>query len=156
MFRLIMAFISKKNPSFPQFSLLWIQIQYYKRYFKSHNIKSPFFPYEKQAIHELFSLSGSSYKFFNLVSPQTILNSWKNAIIKHWSYPQYKKYPGRPRLTKRVKKLIKSMKIDNYLWGCRRIRDELLKLNIDVSYGSYPHYPFQRPWFVIVNRTCTF
>ncbi|QEN04225.1 hypothetical protein EW093_05730 [Thiospirochaeta perfilievii] len=25
------------------------------------------------------------------------------------------------------------MKIDNYLWGCLRIRDELIKLNIDIS-----------------------
>jgi len=32
---------------------------------------------------------------------------------------------GRPPITKAMKLLIKNLKIDNYLWGCKRIQDEL-------------------------------
>ena len=32
-----------------------------------------------------------------------------------------------------MKLLIKNLKIDNYLWGCKCIQDELQKVSIDVS-----------------------
>ena len=38
-----------------------------------------------------------------------------------------------PPITKAIKILIKNMKIDNYLWGCKRIQDELAKMSIDIS-----------------------
>jgi len=40
---------------------------------------------------------------------------------------------GRPLITKILKLLIRDMKIDNYLWGCKRIQDELEKISIDIS-----------------------
>lgn len=32
-----------------------------------------------------------------------------------------------------MKLLIRDMKIDNYLWGCKRIQNELEKISIDIS-----------------------
>jgi len=32
-----------------------------------------------------------------------------------------------------MKILIKKLKIENYLWGCTRIQDELEKISIDIS-----------------------
>jgi len=38
-------------------------------------------------------------------------------------------------INKSVKELILGMKQDKYLWGCRRIADELHKVHISVHYS---------------------
>ena len=69
-----------------------------------------------------------------MVTPETILYRWKKAIKEYWTYdkPNSRK-KGRPPITKAMKLLIKNMKIENYLWGCKRIQDELEKISIAVS-----------------------
>ncbi|MDR0444504.1 MAG: helix-turn-helix domain-containing protein, partial [Treponema sp.] len=55
-------------------------------------------------------------------------------LSKHWAHKNRK--PGRPPITKETKELILKLKNENRLWGARRIRDELLKLSIDVSHET--------------------
>ena len=46
------------------------------------------------------------------------------------------KKKGRPYIKKEIKNLILEMKQDNRFWGCRKISDELKKLEIDVHYTT--------------------
>ena len=61
-----------------------------------------------------------------MVKPTTLLD-WQRRFIKnYWTYKH--KTPGRKPVSKGIKDLILVMKIDNDLWGCHRIADELKKL----------------------------
>jgi|GEM_PF-453102 len=68
----------------------------------------------------------------SIVSPHTLL-LWQHILIKNfWTSFKPRTHPGRPPVPAEVKKLILEMKNENLNWGTRRIRDELLKLNIDL------------------------
>ena len=85
----------------------------------------------------MFVSNPKSRKYFTLVTPEIILYRWKKAIKDYWTYDKPKTIKnGRPPITKAMKLLIKELKIDNYLWGCKRIQDELEKISIDVSRGT--------------------
>nr|MDA3811466.1 integrase core domain-containing protein [Spirochaetaceae bacterium] len=51
-----------------------------------------------------------------------------------WSFKHKKR--GRKPVTAELKKLILEMKTDNPLWGCRRISDELKKLDINIHHTT--------------------
>ena len=79
------------------------------------------------------SLSERALKHLTLIKPETLLK-WQKQFIKNlWTYKNKKR--GRPYIKKSVKELILEMKQDNVLWGCRRIADELQKVNISVHYS---------------------
>ena len=42
--------------------------------------------------------------------------------------------------SKAMKLLIKKLKIENYLWGCKRIQNELEKISIDISREAIEEY----------------
>lgn len=66
-----------------------------------------------------------------LVKPSTLLD-WQRRFIKnYWTYKH--KSPGRRPVSKEIKNLILEMKLENQLWGCHRIADELKKLGIDLN-----------------------
>ena len=73
-------------------------------------------------------------KYFTLVTPETVLYRWKRAIKDYWTYdkPNTRK-KGRLPITKSMKLLIKKLKVENYLWGCKRIQDELEKISINID-----------------------
>ena len=83
----------------------------------------------------LFEKTKHAGTFFSLVSPETILKLWKRIIDKYWTQKHTSK-PGRPPITKYIKELILNLKQENFLWGARRIRDELSKLCIYVSHET--------------------
>lgn len=71
---------------------------------------------------------------FTMVKPETLLN-WQRRFIKNfWSYKH--KTPGRRPVTKDIKNLILEMKQKNYLWGCKKIANELKKINIDIHHTT--------------------
>ena len=80
------------------------------------------------------ALSKRAINHLTIVKPETLLE-WQRRFIKNkWSF-QHKKR-GRKPVNAELKKLILEMKIDNPLWGCRRISDELKKLNIDIHHTT--------------------
>ena len=113
----------------------YLTIQAFSRTIEQHKIKLNFQPHEKHIIAALFEKTKHARRFFSLVSPQTILTIWKNAITKHWTHTRKRK-PGRPPLAHKLKLLILKMKRENPFWGARRIRDELCKLSIEVSHET--------------------
>ncbi|MDR0443344.1 MAG: helix-turn-helix domain-containing protein [Treponema sp.] len=118
--------------------VLFIQDQTIKvllRTLEQHNLRASFEPQEKFLIATLLENTPGAERFFNLATTKTVLTVWKNIFTKaRWT--QKKRKPGRPPINKEIKELILKFKQDNFLWGARRIRDELLKLSIDVSHET--------------------
>ena len=86
----------------------------------------------------LLSIIGQLSKraIFNLsiIKPDTRLKWQKLFIKKKWTF--YNKKKGRPYIRKDLKDLILEMKQDNRFWGCRKISDELNKVDIDVHFTT--------------------
>ena len=113
-----------------------LTIQALTRTIEQRNIRPDFQPHEKHIIAALFEKTKHAQKFFSLISPETVLRAWKNAVAKRKAH-KHKRKPGRPPLSNEIKELILQLKQENFLWGSRRIRDELLlKLSIKVSHET--------------------
>ena len=119
-------FVINKNSIVPKVALIWQENQRYKRYFKDNNIKLTFTIEEKWFIQSMYSQNRKARKYFTLLTPETILYKWKKVIKKYWTHSSNKsKNKGRPPVTKKIKEIIKSLKVDNYLWG--RMHDRAIK-----------------------------
>jgi hypothetical protein len=70
----------------------------------------------------------------SIVKPETLFEWQRRFIKKRWSFKQKKR--GQKPISAADRALILEMKIDNPLWGCRRISDELKKLNIDIHHTT--------------------
>ncbi len=68
----------------------------------------------------------------SLVQPETVLKWTRKLIKQYWIFKPDKKRPGRPRTPLNIRNLILNMKNDNIMWGAKKIRDELLKVGIDL------------------------
>jgi len=69
----------------------------------------------------------------SIVKPETLLK-WQRQLIKSfWTFNSKKRRKGRPPVPMEIKSLILKMKNENITWGAKRIRGELLKLNIDLD-----------------------
>jgi len=80
------------------------------------------------------SLPKRAVSHLTIVKPETLLE-WQRRFIKNkWSFKH--KQPGRKPVAAELKKLILEMKTDNPPWGCRRISDELKKLNIEIHHTT--------------------
>jgi hypothetical protein len=125
----------------PKVALIWQENQRYKRYFQQQNIKLHFNTHEKLFIRSMFLQNKKASRFFTMVTAGTILYKLKNAVKAFWATDKAQKKSGRPPLSKVIKEIIKNMKINNYLWGCPRISDELKKLSIDACPESVRRVP---------------
>jgi len=76
-----------------------------------------------------------------IVQPDTVLR-WHRDLF-HWIWrrkTRNKQAAGRPPLPKKIAALIKQMAKDNRTWGAERVREELLKLGIEVSKRTIQKY----------------
>ena len=127
-------YIINRKSIIPKIALIWQENQRYKRYFNEKNIKLSFSIHEKWFIRSMFISNPKARRYFTLVTPETILYRWKKAIKDYWTYDKPKtRKKGRPPITKAMKWLIKKLKIENYLRGCKRIQNELEKISINIS-----------------------
>ncbi|MDA3822410.1 MAG: integrase core domain-containing protein [Bacteroidales bacterium] len=79
-------------------------------------------------------LSKRAIFHLSIIKPETLLK-WQRQFIKNkWTF--YNKKKGRPYIKKEIKDLILEMKQDNGFWGCRKISDELNKVEIDVHFTT--------------------
>src|ERR1700674_1910201 len=77
------------------------------------------------------------------------------------AYWRWKSRPhgGRPRIGNEVRDLIRSMSIENPLWGAPKIHGELLKLGIDVAQSTVSVYMVPRQgrplqtWKIFLRNT---
>lgn len=128
-------FFSRRKDLIFTMLLLKKENEILKRHLKLKNKKLFFSNADKLSFAFIKSLSKRAINHLTLLKPETLLN-WQKRFIKNlWTY-KGKKKNGRPYIKKSTRELILEMKQDNQLWGCRRISDELRKLNIDVHYTT--------------------
>jgi transposase InsO family protein len=80
------------------------------------------------------ALSKRAINHLTIIKPETLLEWQRRFIKKRWSFKHKKR--GRKPVNAELKKLILEMKTDNPLWGCRRISEELKKLDIDIHHTT--------------------
>src|SRR5262245_19810453 len=74
-----------------------------------------------------------------LVRPETVVRWHRQGWKLFWCWKSRTRL-GRPRLGSEVRGLIAEMSRENPLWGCERIRGELLKLGLSISNRSIRRY----------------
>ena len=79
-----------------------------------------------------------------IVQPETVIGWHRRGFRLFWTRKVHYGQPGRPPVSKEIRKLIRQMSRDNPLWGAPRIHGELLKLGIDVGETSVSKYLVRR------------
>ena len=75
-----------------------------------------------------------------IVQPETVIRWHRRGFRYYWRWKSRYRWPGRPKVPREVRDLIRQMSTANPLWGAPRIHGELLKLGIDISQGSVSKY----------------
>lgn len=80
------------------------------------------------------ALSKRAVSHLTIVKPETLIEWQRRFIKKRWSFKHKKR--GRKPVSAEIRSLFFEMKTDNPLWGCRRISDELKKLDICIHHTT--------------------
>ena len=78
-----------------------------------------------------------------VVQPDTVVRWHRKGFRLYWRF-RSRRRPGRPRIPKEVRELIRRMALENP-WGARKIHAELAKLGIEVSLATVSRYLPKRP-----------
>src|SRR6266446_219486 len=73
-----------------------------------------------------------------LVKPATVVAWHRKGFRFYWRWRSRR--PGRPRISREIRDLIRRMSTANPLWGAPRIHGELLKLGIRISQATVAKY----------------
>ena len=74
-----------------------------------------------------------------IVRPETVLRWHRGGFRAYWHWKSRSR-PGRPRVAREVRDLIRQMSLANRLWGAPRIHGELLKLGVEVAQSTVAKY----------------
>jgi hypothetical protein len=80
-----------------------------------------------------------------VVQPETVVRWHRREFRMYWRWKCRPKWPGRQRVSKEIRDLIREMSQANPLWGALRIHGELLKLGIEISQASVSKYMIRHP-----------
>ena len=75
-----------------------------------------------------------------IVKPGTVIAWHRKGFRMFWTWKIRRGQPGRPKVPKEIRELIRTMSKVNPLWGAPRIHGEFLKLGIDISEASVSKY----------------
>lgn len=126
-------FRKRKNLIFTML-LLKKENEMYKRHLKLQDKRLHFRKSDKLTFSMIKALSARAMNHLTVVNPETLL-VWQRRFVKNfWSYKN--NTPGRKPISRDVKNLILEMKQENYLFGCKKIANELKKINIDIHYTT--------------------
>jgi transposase InsO family protein len=78
-----------------------------------------------------------------VVQPDTILRWHRAGFRTYWRWKSRAR-PGRPRVERELRDLIRRMSEENPLWGAPRIHGELLKLGFQVAESTVSKYMMRR------------
>jgi transposase len=73
-----------------------------------------------------------------VVQAETVVRWHRKGFRRYWRF-RSRRRPGRPRISKEVRELIRRMALENP-WGARRIHAELAKLGIEVSLATVSRF----------------
>src|SRR5215212_1940027 len=68
-----------------------------------------------------------------IAKPETILGWWRKLVAQKFDGSKYRSYPGRPRIDRKMERLIVQVARENSCWGYDRIAGALANLGHDVS-----------------------
>jgi transposase InsO family protein len=78
-----------------------------------------------------------------VVQPETILRWHRAGFRTYWRWKSRSR-PGRPKVRRELRELIRRMSQENPLWGAPRIHGELLKLGFEVAESTVSKYMAKR------------
>src|SRR5213080_924967 len=78
-----------------------------------------------------------------VVQPDTILRWQRSGFRAYWRWKSGGR-PGRPRVERELRDLIRRMSEENPLWGAPRIHGELLKLGFEIAESTVSKYMIRR------------
>jgi putative transposase len=78
-----------------------------------------------------------------MVDPDTVTRWNRGRFRRHWAHLSRRRRPGRPRIDREIRELIRCMAHDG--WGEPRIHGELLKLGFEASESTVSRYMPRRP-----------
>jgi hypothetical protein len=78
-----------------------------------------------------------------VVQPATILRWHRCGFRAYWRWKSQAR-PGRPKVERELRDLIRRMSEENPLWGAPRIHGELLKLGFQVAESTVSKYMMRR------------
>jgi transposase InsO family protein len=74
-----------------------------------------------------------------IVKPETVVGWHRAGFRPYWRYLSRRRR-GRPKITRELRNLIRSMAEENATWGAPRIHGELLKLGFEISESTVSRY----------------
>jgi hypothetical protein len=74
-----------------------------------------------------------------IVQPDTILRWHRAGFRAYWRWKS-RGQPGRPKIDRELRELIRRMSKENQLWGAPRIHGELLKLGFEIAESTVSKY----------------
>jgi hypothetical protein len=77
-----------------------------------------------------------------VVQPETILRWHRAGFRAYWRWKS-RGQPGRPKVSRELRELVRRMNKDNPLWGAPRIHGELLKLGFTIAESTVSKYMVQ-------------
>lgn len=93
----------------------------------------------------LFSQLWTDWKFnLFIVKPETVVKWHRQGFKLYWRWKSRSK-PGRPKVSKEIRDLIKRMSLENPTWGAPRIHSELLLLGYDIVESTISKYLVKVP-----------
>jgi putative transposase len=75
-----------------------------------------------------------------IVKPETVVAWHRKGFRLFWTWKVRHGKPGRPKVPRETRELIRRMSRENPMWGAPRIHGELLKLGIDIGETSVSKY----------------
>lgn len=75
-----------------------------------------------------------------IVQPETVIRWHRQGFRYYWRWKSRIRRPGRPRVSREIRDLIREMSLSNPTWGAPRIHGELLKLGIDLPLDTVSNY----------------
>src|SRR5437588_2136360 len=78
-----------------------------------------------------------------VVQPDTIVRWHRAGFRAYWRWKSQGR-PGRPRIERELRDLIRRMSKENPLWGAPRIHGELLKLGFEIAESTVSKYMIRR------------
>ena len=113
------------------------------------NSGRPFLRWRDRAFWDVLTCLWPDWrKSLYIVQPETVIRWHRRGFRFYWRWKSRFRWPGRPRVSREIRELIRQMSQANPLWGAPRIHGELLKLGIDVSQATVSKYmvkPEHRP-----------
>jgi putative transposase len=85
-----------------------------------------------------------------IVKPETVIGWHRRGFQWYWTWKVRHGRPGRPKVSKETRDLIRTMSRKNVIWGAPRIRSELLKLGIKISEASVAKSTVHTIWFEVL------